>query len=302
MAAALSAEQEISTDVKAKVLAMNLAIDGEEEVTLEPTDCYLLPASRFELYRPVLPSTVAPENVVAVTCNVEGSDGVVVETLVDAASGEHLVMTDPIMYTEVAIPLLVEAQFEVGGAWTLSRGSAAGIAREKEILFAKYAETIRQDPPGCLATLRRLLQTAPVTTVYSGGGNGKFVPSHEGFALRMPPAEVTDWTTTNDKGEVVDIPRAASALRVWDAATRAYQSIDPLLDGAPRGDMATEAWYCDVVAKLKASNTWGSELLNRFATSERTVSSEHPLEFDGTFRNKWTDLVLATEPAAQSSS
>ena len=60
---------------------------------------------------------------------------------------------------------------------------------------------------------------------------------------------------------------------------------------------STVAWYCGVVAKLKASNTWGSELLDRFATSERTVSSEHPLEFEGTFQNKWTDLVLATQPA-----
>jgi hypothetical protein len=283
---------------KAKIMGMSFTIDGEEELTLKPTDCYRLPLERFQLYQPVLEAGTAPENVVAVTCSVEGrGDGAVVETLVDEASGEHLVMMDPIMYTEVAIPSLVEAQFVQGAPWTLSRGTADGIAREKEVLFAKYAETIRQDPPGCLATLRRLLQAAPITTVYSGGGNGRSVPSHEGFALRMPPAEVAAWTTTNDRGEVVDIPRPAFALRVWDAATRAYAHIDPLLNGAPRGEVETEAWFCGVVAKLKGSPTWGSELLDRFATSERTVSSEHPLQFEGTCRNRWTDLVLATQPA-----
>lgn len=288
----------LSEELKAQILAMSFTIDGEEEIALQPTDCYRLSAERFALYQPVLEEGTAPENVVAVTCTVEGSEGLVAETLVDAASQQHLVMTDPIMYTEVAIPSLVEAQFVEGGPWTLSRGTADGIAREKEILFAKYAETIGQDPPGCLATLRRLLQAAPITTVYTGGGNGKFVPSHEGFALRMPAGEVADWTTVNDKGEVVDIPRPAYALRRWDPAARAYANdIDPLLDGAPRGEAETVAWYCGVVAKLKASNTWGSELLDRFATSERTVSSEHPLEFEGTFQNKWTDLVLATQPA-----
>ena len=39
----------------------------------------------------------------------------------------------------------------------------------------RYAEAIQQDPPGCLATLRRLLQAGPVTSVYSGGGNGMFI-------------------------------------------------------------------------------------------------------------------------------
>ena len=75
---------------------------------------------------------------------------------------------------------------------------------------------------------------------------------------------------------------------------RAY---DPLLNGAPRGQAEIEAWYCGVVAKLKGIPTWGSELLERFSTSERTVSSEHPLQFEGTCRNRWTDLVLATQPA-----
>lgn len=40
--------------------------------------------------------------------------------------------------------------------------------------------------------------------------------SHEGFALRMPPSDIANWQMTNDKGELVDIPRPAVALRVDD--------------------------------------------------------------------------------------
>ena len=43
-----------------------------------------------------------------------------------------------------------------------------------------------QDPPGCLATLRRLLQAGPVTAVYSGGGNGKCLYSAGCVGLIIP--------------------------------------------------------------------------------------------------------------------
>jgi hypothetical protein len=42
-----------------------------------------------------------------------------------------------ILDTEVAIPSLVEAQFEVDGEWVLSRGTVQGVEAEKSILFAK---------------------------------------------------------------------------------------------------------------------------------------------------------------------
>ena len=35
--------------------------------------------------------------------------------------------------TEIAIPTLVEAQFEEGGAWCLSRGTEEGIENEKQV-------------------------------------------------------------------------------------------------------------------------------------------------------------------------
>ena len=161
-------------------------------------------------------------------------------------------------------------------------------------------------PPKCLATLRRMLQAGPITRLYTGGGNPKFgIASHEGFALRMPAADLSDWQTLNDKGELQDIPRQAHALRVWDAASRTYLPISPTMKGAPTTAEATDAWFVDVVKKLKGSPYIGSALLDRLVSSKRTSSLEKMMggaldeAFDGTFCNRWTKIVLDTVVTAE---
>jgi hypothetical protein len=148
-----------------EILAMSLDLDG---VPLKPVKCYVLPDERLRVY-----STVGAidnlnvenvGNVVAVVCLT--TEGQLMETLVDRSTGEHLKLEDPIMYTEVSIPSLVEAQFVPDGPWVLSRGQLSGIQAEKECLFAKYAETIEQDPPSCLATLRRLIQSGICSSAF----------------------------------------------------------------------------------------------------------------------------------------
>jgi hypothetical protein len=123
---------------------------------------------------------------------------------------------------------------------------------------------------------------------------------------------------TNDKGEIVDVPRPAIGLRVWDPTTESYSNIDPFLAGAPATAEAVDEWlvfcglfrrsnfiaficelnfnfrFVGVVRTLKASDYIGSALLDRLATSERTVSTEPELEVAGSFSNHWTDLVLST--------
>jgi len=89
----------------------------------------------------------------------------------------------------------------------------------------------------------------------SGGGNGKYVKSHEGFALRMPPAELGAWQALNDKGELVDVPRPAVALRVWNAASGAYAAVDPHLAGAPDTAEACDAWCAPVNPPTTTTNT-----------------------------------------------
>ena len=103
------------------------------------------------------------------------------------------------------------------------------------------------------------------------------------------------------------IARPASAVRIWDAATRAYTPYDPLLDGAPDTPAETDKWFVALITKLKSSPYLGEDLLNALVTSTRTVDMKmiedrtpetmaEALDkgFEGTFSNRWTDLVVNT--------
>lgn len=54
--------------------------------------------------------------------------------------------------------------------------------------------------------------------------------------------------------------------------------------------------YVGVVKKLKASEYLGPATVDRLATSERTEAVEPEFVGAGSFSNRWTDLVLATQP------
>jgi hypothetical protein len=222
----------------------------------------------------------------------------VVETIVNTDTMRHVTLADPIFYQECLIPSFVEAQFVDGGSWTLARGGAAVIEDQKRTLFQIYAKDISEENPKCLSTLRRMLQGGPITRVYTGGGRPPHTPSHEGFVLRMPPDEVKEWTVLNDRGELVDIPRPALNIRVWNSVTRSYDVINPLLDGAPATPQETDEWFVGVVKQLKRSRYLGSVLLNRLVTSTRhkeidQIAFGHYDEaFQGSFHNRWVELVL----------
>lgn len=144
-----------------------------------------------------------------------------------------------------------------------------------------------------------MLQNGPITKLYTGGG-GKFVPSHEGYSLRMPAEEISQWQTVDEKGEVQDILRPVHAVRVWDAGARLYKCVDATLDGAPTTPGETDEWFVGAIRKLKASHPQGSELLNRLVTSTSTADAsalercDFDAAFTGQFNNRWTELVLKT--------
>jgi len=281
-------------------MAMELDVDGEK---LKPTDCYKLQPERAALFAGIAPGLTAANGAV-VTCSSDTMG--TVEAIVNLETMEHCKFEDPIMFSEGLIASLVEAQFEHAGPWVLSRGAREGIEQEKGTLFSSYEKMVTMENPECLSTLRKMLQKGPITRLYTGGGN-KFVASHEGFALRMPASEVADWQMTNDKGELQDIPRPALALRLWNAETRSYDYLDATLEGAPTTPGKIDAWYVDVVRKLKGSNYIGPELLDKLVTSQKTVSMPKLYErdfdaaFEGTFSNRWTELVCGTCSSSGSS-
>merc|ERR1712166_148936 len=283
---------EVPADVKAKVMALSLELDDEP---LTITGCYQLQARRAARYAavcgmeggPLFPQ-LADGGAIAVTCTNDA--GETVETILDA-SLEQCVVEDPIMMTEVALPSLVEAQFESGGAWTVASAGTETLDMERESNFALYEENILKDangPPACMSGLRRMLQSGPVCTLYAKG---------KGFSLRMPNAEMKDFQTINEQGKVTDVPRPATAIRVWDATARRYTSVETSLAGAPATPEATSAWYVDIVKKLKNSNWLGPKNVDDLATSTKHAYNEaHDLVFPdaGSFTNKWVELVVST--------
>lgn len=303
-AAVATAAEPCAPDVEAAVMGMVLELDG---ALLTVVGCYKLQPERVALYAESLAPGLTVANAVAVICTDES--GATVETVVNAETKEHVIFEDPIMMSELALPTLAEAQFVEGGAWTVAGGGVDMLDMEKKVNFATYDKTVSAPAPECLSTLRSYLQSGPVTRLYSGGGDGKFVPIHAGFTLRMPKGEVGDWSGVNDKGKPMVISRPAVALRVWDAAGRAYAPYDSLLAGAPATPAETDAWFVALVKKLKNSPYLGEALLDALVTSTRTADMQlvdnrtpenmaEALEkgFEGTFSNRWAELVISTHP------
>jgi len=274
------------------VMAMELSIEDDQ---LTPVSCHLLEADRVARFQALYPD-LSEQNAVAVICN--NSAGECVETVVNGETMTHCLFEDPIMCEEHSICSLVEAQFEPDGRWTVSRADVEQLNQEKRTQFKRYSDMISRDQPDCLKTLRSLLQSRPITCLYSGGGNPPHIPSHQGFGLRMPEDEVEQWQTVDDKGRLQDIPRPAHALRVWDAATQSYLSIDPTMEGAPSTPEEVDVWFVQLIQKLKASEYLGPELIDNLVTSEKyeyDYELERPCNFSGSFSNKWTDLIVATK-------
>lgn len=285
----------VEPDLEAKIKAMTLEVDGEP---LTFNSCYQLSEQRRARFARLAPALDGATGV-AVTCT-DGA-GETVETIV-AVNGddvEHCVFLDPIMYCEYPLTALVEAQFAPGGAWTLSVGALENVEAEKKMNFKLYADLIGKKEPDCLVSLRGMLQAGPMTRIFSGGGKHPHVPSHEGFALRMPPDEIADWQFTDDKGVIQDVPRPAHALRVWNASSRSFTEVEPFLGGAPRTQEEADKWFTDLVRDLKNSPWIGPELLDKLATSVKHTfnpATSRPEEYFGTCSNHWTELVVSTQP------
>jgi ubiquitin-conjugating enzyme E2 N len=194
-AAAAAICEPCDADVEAAVLRMALELDGEP---LSPVSCYKLQPERVALYAAEFAPGLTVANAVAVTCTDER--GATVETIINTETMTHVIYEDPIMFSELSLPSLVEASFEEGGAWTVGSGSVESLDMEKKCNFALYSTNVSKLEPDCLATLRQYLQKGPVTRLYSGGvdAEGRL---HCGFTLRMPPGEVGDWSGIN--GETV---------------------------------------------------------------------------------------------------
>eukprot|EP00658_Telonema_sp_P-2_P022021 TRINITY_DN18792_c0_g1_i4.p1 TRINITY_DN18792_c0_g1~~TRINITY_DN18792_c0_g1_i4.p1 ORF type:complete len:279 (+),score=63.88 TRINITY_DN18792_c0_g1_i4:94-930(+) len=273
------------------ILQLDLVLDDDK---LTPISAHQMDPERVARLTDVCPE-LTPENAVSVVCTT--TSGETIETVVNSESMEHMIYEDPIMCTELSIAMLVEAQFEPDGVWTVSRSCEEQLNAEKATQFKRYSEMISKDEPDCLRTLQALLRAQPITRLYTGGGMPPHVQSHEGFGLRMPPDQIKEWQALNEKGQLHDIPRQAHALRHWDAANQCYTPVDATMDGAPATPEAADEWYVNLIKKLKASPYLGAELIDALITSEKydyDRETERPCNFSGSFSNRWTEIAVNT--------
>ena len=301
-------EGTVDATTAAKVMKLTNLKDDEDPLT--PQRCYKPAADRVLRWTQVRKAVaetswtggeLSTANAVAVTC--KDANGNVVEAVVNSDTMEQCTVEDTTMCEVLPISKLVEAQFENGGVWTTGVAGVTVIEGEKTHLFGIYKDEISKAPPDCLKSLQHMLQAGPITKVYSGGTvNCK---PHTGHSLRMPAEEVDMWTITDHKGQLRAISRPAIALRVWSAIKLQYETVDPLMAGAPVTPEAVDAWYTEVVGKLKASPYLGSDLINNMVsceTYEIDPGTERPKEgsYCGKKENRWTKLAVAAKPLGDS--
>jgi hypothetical protein len=78
---------------------------------------------------------------------------------------------------------------------------------------------------------------------------------YDKLAFPLPDADKEAWVITDEKtGKLVDIPRQVHALRIWNAAEDKYDSISPLLAGAPATEEELAVYWENTLDELRKSN------------------------------------------------
>ncbi|CAD7940234.1 unnamed protein product [Amoebophrya sp. A25] len=121
----------------------------------------------------------------------------------------------------VAPSELVQYQFEEPCSdWRIAPVAKGSL--ESYIAFKFKAWREQLEKPSCEAEFRRMLQNGLVTRIY----DAHMFPTPEGLKGKY---EVTD----ERNGKTLKLPHPVSGLRVWNAKSKSYESINPRLEGAP---------------------------------------------------------------------
>ena len=124
---------------------------------------------------------------------------------------------------------LVQYQYQENGPWKISRISRQPLEMYQSSKFSLWRNMLNH--PTCEAAFVRMLKNGPLNRIY------------DKLAFPIADEEKSDWVITDEKsGKLVDIPRPVLGLRIWNALTESYDSISPLLQGAPSDDQLESYW------------------------------------------------------------
>lgn len=172
---------------------------------------------------------------------------------------EHVVKWDGVNATKVMCECgvtmeefsptcIVEYQYSPSDPWRLSKVSQQPLEMYMNSKFSQWRQML--DNPTCEAAFVRMLHAGALNKIY------------DKLAFPIPEEEKAQWSITDEKtGKSVDIPRPVHALRIWNAVSGEYDSVSPLLAGAPDTDEALAAYWLETLAELRKKN--GDEYISR---------------------------------------
>ncbi|EER20459.1 hypothetical protein Pmar_PMAR010201 [Perkinsus marinus ATCC 50983] len=162
-------------------------------------------------------------------------------------------------YSDEPCTRFLEYNFKDDNTWRQSQVSLDPVLQFRDKKFAIWKEQLEH--PVCEAAFRRLLQLGLVTTVF----DKHMFPTPEHL---MDHYRVEDENT----GKLIDLPHPVSGLRLWNASTRCYDSIDPHLAGAPRGEEEAKKVWEEMLDEFREQQ--GADYIDQLLAGHRVVAAE----------------------------
>jgi hypothetical protein len=209
--------------------SLGIELDGDMQVTQ-------LSLERSEIYSEFFSVTEA-WSVTGTDTQSNQQREVIVE--VDQAGEVSVpVVSCQITFEDLGLSDCLEYRFEDDPQWRLGQVSQLALEDFKLKKFKLWEHQIHE--PECEAAFRRLLQQGPIRNVFD-----KFIfPSSDEVAQKY---KVVD----EHSGKTVDVPHQVSEMRLWNAAARAYASLDCSLAGAPTTDKEAKQYWDKKISELK---------------------------------------------------
>lgn len=152
-----------------------------------------------------------------------------------------------IMFDDLTPSECIEYCFaEEPDVWFMAKLSQEALETYRGMKFEAWRKMLVE--PTCEAQFRRMLQIGMITELY----DPQVFPTPEAHKSTF---QVTDERT----GKLIELPHPVRGLRVWNASTQAYTTIETRLTGAPSVS-EVDKWWGDFVQELNSKH--GAEYIS----------------------------------------
>lgn len=141
---------------------------------------------------------------------------------------------------------------EEPNTWAMTQLSQDALESYRDMKFDAWKDMLKS--PTCEAQFRRMLQIGMISELF----DPQVFPTPASLKASY---QVTDERT----GKLILLPHPVKGLRVWDAASQSYKTVQTQLSGAPSGDQA-QTWWKDFVQDL--NSTHGAEYISGLMTGK----------------------------------